>query len=39
MLDRVEEIEDLLLQKIRYLDELIYELAQGKVMERFRDNK
>lgn len=30
---RVEEIEDPLLQKIRYLDKLIDELARGKKME------
>jgi len=29
---RVEEIEDPLLQKIRYLDKLIDELAKGKAM-------
>jgi hypothetical protein len=31
---RVEEIEDPLMQKIRYLDKLIDELAKGKVMEK-----
>lgn len=31
---RVEEIEDKLMQKIRYLDKLIDELAKGKAMER-----
>jgi hypothetical protein len=31
---RVEEIEDKLMQKIRYLDKLIDELAKGKPMER-----
>ena len=31
---RVEEIEDSLMQKIRYLDKLIDELAKGKTMER-----
>ena len=31
---RVEEIEDPLLQKIRYLDKLIDELAKGKTMEK-----
>ncbi len=31
---RVEEIEDPLMQKIRYLDKLIDELAQGKAMEK-----
>ncbi|NLF67400.1 MAG: DUF2200 domain-containing protein, partial [Chloroflexi bacterium] len=29
---RVEEIEDPLMQKIRYLDKLIDELARGKAM-------
>ena len=31
---RVEEIKDPLMQKIRYLDKLIDELAQGKAMEK-----
>jgi hypothetical protein len=31
---RVEEIEDPLTQKVRYLDKLIDELAKGKVMEK-----
>jgi hypothetical protein len=31
---RVEEIEDPLMQKIRYLDKLIDELAKGKVLEK-----
>lgn len=31
---RVEEIEDSLMQKIRYMDKLIDELAKGKVMEK-----
>ena len=31
---RVEEIEDPLMQKIRYLDKLIDELAKGKAMEK-----
>lgn len=31
---RVEEIEDALMQKIRYLDKLIDELAKGKSMEK-----
>jgi len=31
---RVEEIEDKLMQKIRYLDKLIDELAKGKQMEK-----
>ncbi len=31
---RVEEIQDPLMQKIRHLDKLIDELAQGKAMEK-----
>jgi len=31
---RVEQIEDPLMQKIRYLDKLVDELAKGKAMER-----
>ena len=31
---RVEEIENKLLQKIRYLDKLIDELAKGKTMDK-----
>ena len=31
---RVEEIEDMLIQKIRYLDKLVDELAKGKSMEK-----
>ena len=31
---RVEEIEDPLMQKIRYLDKLIDELAKGKAMDK-----
>lgn len=31
---RVEEIEDKLMQQIRYLDKLIDELAKGKSMEK-----
>lgn len=31
---RVEEIENLLMRKIRYLDKLIDELAKGKAMEK-----
>ena len=31
---RVEEIEDPLMQKIRYMDTLIDELAKGKAMEK-----
>ena len=30
----VEEIEDALMQKIRYLDKLVDELAKGKAMEK-----
>lgn len=31
---RVEEIEDPLMQKLRYLDKLVDELARGKKMEK-----
>jgi hypothetical protein len=31
---RVEEVEDPLMQKIRYLDKLVDELAKGKKMEK-----
>ena len=31
---RVEEIEDKLMQKIRYMDKLVDELAKGKSMEK-----
>lgn len=31
---RVEEVEDPLMQKIRYLDKLVDELAKGKSMEK-----
>lgn len=31
---RVEEIEDKLMQKIRYMDKMIDELAKGKAMEK-----
>jgi hypothetical protein len=31
---RVEEIEDKLMQKVRYMDKLIDELAKGKAMEK-----
>ena len=31
---RVEEIQDKLMQKIRYLDKLVDELAKGKSMEK-----
>ena len=35
---RVEEIEDPLMQEIRYLDKLVDELAKGKSMEKIRRN-
>ncbi len=35
---RVEDIEDKLMQKIRYLDKLVDELAKGKVMEKILRN-
>lgn len=31
---RVEDVEDALMQKIRYLDKLVDELAKGKPMEK-----
>jgi len=31
---RIEEIEDKLMRKIRYLDKLVDELAKGKAMEK-----
>lgn len=31
---RVEEIEDKLMQKVRYMDKLVDELARGKKMEK-----
>ena len=31
---RVEEIKDKLMQKVRYLDKLVDELAKGKTMEK-----
>ncbi len=31
---RIEEIEDPLMKKVRYLDKLIDELAKGKAMEK-----
>jgi hypothetical protein len=31
---RVEDIEDPLMQQIRYLDKLVDELAKGKTMEK-----
>jgi hypothetical protein len=33
---RVEEIDNKLMQKIRYLDKLIDELAKGKTMEKIK---
>ncbi len=36
---RVEEIEDELMQKIRYLDKLIDELAKGKSMDKILREK
>lgn len=35
---RVEEIEDDVIQKVRYLDKLIDELAKGKTMEKILRN-
>ena len=35
---RVEEIEDKLMQKIRYMDKLVDELAKGKAMEKVLRN-
>jgi hypothetical protein len=35
---RVEEIEDKLMQKVRYLDKLVDELAKGKTMEKILRN-
>ena len=35
---RVEEIEDKLIQNVRYLDKLIDELAKGKAMEKILRN-
>lgn len=35
---RVEEIEDVLMQKIRYLDKLVDELSKGKTMEKILRN-
>lgn len=35
---RVEEIDDPLMQKIRYLDKLVDELARGKAMEKILRN-
>lgn len=36
---RVEEIEDPLMQEIRYLDKLIDELAKGKGNDKYCENK
>ena len=36
---RVEEIQDPLMQKIRYLDKLVDELAKGKAMEKILRKK
>lgn len=33
-MDRVEEIEDKLMQQIRYMDKLIDELARGREMDK-----
>ena len=33
---RVEEVEDPLMQKIRYLDKLVDELAKGRPMEKIK---
>ena len=33
---RVEDIEDSLMQEIRYLDKLVDELAKGKSMEKIK---
>jgi hypothetical protein len=33
---RVEDVEDPLMQKIRYLDKLVDELAKGRPMEKIR---
>ncbi|MBI3111935.1 MAG: DUF2200 domain-containing protein [Ignavibacteriales bacterium] len=35
---RVEEIEDKIVQQVRYLDKLIDELAKGKAMEKILRN-
>ena len=35
---RVEDVEDPLLQKIRYLDKLVDELAKGKTMDKVLRN-
>jgi len=35
---RVEEIEDELMQKVRYLDKLVDELARGRAMEKILRN-
>ena len=33
---KVQEIEDPLMQKIRYLDKLVDELAKGKILEKIK---
>jgi hypothetical protein len=33
---RIEEIEDELMRKVRYLDKLVDELAKGKAMEKIK---
>lgn len=35
---RIEEIEDPLIRKIRYLDKIVDELAKGKAMEKIKRN-
>ncbi len=35
---RVEEIEDKIVQQIRYLDKLVDELAKGRTMEKILRN-
>lgn len=35
---RVEEIEDKVIQRVRYLDKLVDELARGKAMEKILRN-
>lgn len=36
---RVEDIEDKMMQKIRYMDKLVDELAKGKAIEKVLRNK
>ncbi len=33
---RIEEIEDSLMQKIRYMDKLVDELAKGRIMDKIQ---